>query len=253
VSGAVPGSRWRAFFEEGGDSLAQVVGREGQRELRAQELERVVDRHVPLAVHRVVAELHQQRALRGEAAGPVGDGGVELLGRDRLVGEAEGDRVRRAHPVTEKHHLVDFLARNVAVDERHDHVREGADVDLGGAEGGTLLGDHEVAGEGEAEAAGEHVPVRRAERGLAEPRHQPEEFEEEVGGKVLLDQGSVGGEAAEVGARAEDLVAGTGEDDRSDLLGVTRHFHRRDDLGEHSPGEHVALLGVVERHGGHTA
>ena len=72
-------------------------------------------------------------------------------------------------------------------------------------------------------------PFGGAERGLAEARHQPEEFEEEVGGEVFLDQRGVGGETAEVGARAEDLVARAGEDDRADLFGVARHFHRRDD------------------------
>src|ERR1700742_5375080 len=56
-----------AFLEEGHDALAQVVGGEGERELRAQELERVVERHVLLPIHRVVSELHQQRALRGAA------------------------------------------------------------------------------------------------------------------------------------------------------------------------------------------
>ena len=34
------------------------------------------------------------------------------------------------------------------------------------------------------------------------------------------DQRRVGGEAAEVGAGAEDLVAGPGEDDGADLVGV---------------------------------
>ena len=70
-----------------------------------------------------------------------------------------------------------------------------------------LLGDQQVAGEREAHAAGEHVAVGGAERRLAEPRHQPEELEEEVGGEVLVDQRDVGREAAEVGAGAEDLVA----------------------------------------------
>ena len=178
------------FSKKAATPSTHVLGGEGQRELRAQELERVVDRHVPLAVHRVVAEPHQQRALRGEPARPVGDRGVELRGRHDLVGEAELDRLLGAQPVTEKHHLVDLLARDIAVDDRHDHVGEGADVDLGGAEGGALLGDHQVAGEGEAEAAGEHMAVDGAERGLAEPRHQPKELEEEVGGEVLWRPGS---------------------------------------------------------------
>src|SRR5262245_58051778 len=79
-SGAVPGRRlsdfssvairwstsfplWVAFLEEGGDPLDDVLGGEGKRELRTQELERVVERHVLLPGHRVVAEPHQHRAL----------------------------------------------------------------------------------------------------------------------------------------------------------------------------------------------
>ena len=211
-------------------------------------LERVVDGHVLLAVHRVVAEAHQDRALRGELAGPVGDRGVEPVRRDDLVGEPVLDRLLGAQPLAQQHHLVDLLARDVAVDDRHDHVGEGADVDLRGAERRALFGDQQVAGEGEAHAAGEDVAVGRAERRLAESRHQPEELEEEVGGEVFLDQRHVGREAAEVGARAEDLVAGAGEDDGAHLVGVARRLHRFDELGEHLRGEHVALLRVVQRH-----
>jgi len=67
-----------AFFKERLDTLEDVFGGEGQRELRAQELERVVERHVLLAVHRVVAEAHQHRALRGQLRRPLVDGVLEL-------------------------------------------------------------------------------------------------------------------------------------------------------------------------------
>src|SRR6476659_2628353 len=93
ASGAVPGSRFGdfssvaisvsasfplrvAFLEEGGDPLDDVLGREGERELGAEELERVVERHVLLAIHRVVAKPHQHRALRGQLARPLGHRGV---------------------------------------------------------------------------------------------------------------------------------------------------------------------------------
>ena len=169
---------------------------------------------------------------------------------DDLVGEPVLDRLLGAQPLAQQHHLVDLLARDVAVDDRHDHVGEGADVDLRRAEGGPLFGDQQVAGEGEAHPARQHVAVGRAERGLAEARHQPEELEEEVGGEVFGDERHVGGEAAQVGAGAEDLVAGAGEDDRPRLLVVARPLHRVDQLGQHLPGEHVALLRVVQGHRG---
>src|SRR5262249_55323556 len=70
-------------FRERLDALLDVLCREGERELRAQELERVVQVHVLLAVHRVVAQAHQDRALGRELLGPVVDGGLELtLGHD---------------------------------------------------------------------------------------------------------------------------------------------------------------------------
>src|SRR5262249_51670768 len=75
-----------ALLEERGDPLDQVLGREGERELGAQELERVLEGHVLLAVHGVVAKPHQYWAFRGELGRPVGDGGVELGGRNDPVG-----------------------------------------------------------------------------------------------------------------------------------------------------------------------
>ena len=47
----------------------------------------------------------------------------------------------RVDPLAEQQQLVRLLARNVAVDQRHDHEREHADVDLGRAEGRALLRD----------------------------------------------------------------------------------------------------------------
>src|SRR5215207_3509409 len=124
--GAVPGSRFGdfssvaisvsasfplrvAFLEEGGDPLDNVLGGEGERELGAEELERVVERHVLLAVHRVVAEAHQHRALRGELGRPLADRAVELAGWDDLVGEPELDRLLGREPLAQQHHLVDLL------------------------------------------------------------------------------------------------------------------------------------------------
>src|SRR3954462_3579514 len=118
VSGAVPGSRFSAFssvatrasasfplrvafLEEGGDPLDDVLGREGEGELRAQELECVVERHVLLAVHRVVAEPHQHPGLRGELGRPLAYCRVELSRRDHLVGKPELDRLLRREPLAQ--------------------------------------------------------------------------------------------------------------------------------------------------------
>src|SRR4051795_12160734 len=53
-----------ALLEEGRDALLDVLRRECDGELRAQEVERLVKRHVELPVHRVLAQLHEHRRLR---------------------------------------------------------------------------------------------------------------------------------------------------------------------------------------------
>src|SRR5919106_716972 len=89
-----------ALLEERRDALLDVLGREGQGELGAEELERVIEPHVLLAVHRVVPEPHQHRALRGELGGPLVDRRVEFPRGDNLVRQPVGDRVLRAHLLT---------------------------------------------------------------------------------------------------------------------------------------------------------
>ncbi len=94
------------------------------------------------------------------------------------------------------------------------------------------------------------MPIGGAEAWLPESRHQPEEFEKEVGGEVFGDKRRVGSEAAQIGTGAEDFVARPSEDNRAHLLVVAGSLHRVDQLGQHLPGEHVALLRVVQRHRG---
>jgi hypothetical protein len=95
------------------------------------------------------------------------------------------------------------------------------------------------------------VAVRRAQRRLAQPGHHPEELEEEVGGEVLLHQRHLSGEAAEVGARAEDLLAGSGQDYGPDSIVFPRGLHRLDQCREQLGVERVPLVGTVERHRRH--
>ena len=61
--------------------------------------------------------------------------------------------------------------------------------------------------------------------------------------KCLSTSGDVGGEAAEIGARAEDLVPGAGQHHRPDPVVVAGRPHRVDELAEQLRGERVALLG----------
>src|ERR671923_566147 len=67
-----------ALLEERLHALLDVLRRERDRELRAEEVERLVERHVELAVHRVLAELHQDGRFRGELDRPLVNRRVEL-------------------------------------------------------------------------------------------------------------------------------------------------------------------------------
>src|SRR5271163_4579503 len=68
-----------ALLEERTHALDDVLGGQRQRELRAQVVESVVEVHVQLAAHRLLAEAHDHRRLAGEAYRPLGDRPVELL------------------------------------------------------------------------------------------------------------------------------------------------------------------------------
>ena len=140
-----------------------------------------------------------------------------------------------------------FLRGDVAVDQRHDHEREGADVDLGRAELGALLGDDQVARERDAERAGQHVPVGGADRRLAELADQLEQPREALGAEVLVHERHVGGEAGEVAARGEDLLVRGGEDDAAHGLVVAGRRERGDQLAEQLVRQRVARVGLVER------
>ncbi|KKN26334.1 hypothetical protein LCGC14_0875850 [marine sediment metagenome] len=237
------------FFEKCLYALHDVLGRHRQRKLRAQVLERVGKGHVLLAVHGVAAEAHQHRALGREPARPVTNGAGKLVRRNDLVDQPVLDRLLSAQPLAEQHHLIDSLARHVAVDDRHDHEGKRAHVDLGRAEGRALLRDHQVAAQAQPHAARQHVAVGGAQRGLAQVDHQLEEVNELVR-RSACGRVHIGREPTQVGARAKDLLARAGEH-RRPHLGVA--LHRPEglvQLRQHLGRERVALVGPVEGHGG---
>ena len=123
--------------------------------------------------------------LAASLARPVGDRGVELLGRHDLVDDPDPLRLVRVDLLAQQQQLVGLLAPDVAVDQRHDHEREDPDVDLGRAEARALLGDDQVARQREPERAREHVAVGGADGRLAELADQVEQAREAVGGEVL--------------------------------------------------------------------
>ena len=97
-------------------------------------------------------------------------------------------RLLRRPALAEQQQLVGLLARNVAVDEGHDHEREGADVDLGRAERGRVGGHDQVARKRDAESSGEHVTARRARVGLPRAPISLNSDDEALGAEVLVHE-----------------------------------------------------------------
>src|SRR5271156_1853776 len=67
-----------ALLEEGGDALDDVLGGHRQRELGSEVVKRVVERHVELAAHGLLAKAHDHRRLPGQLLSPGAHGGVQL-------------------------------------------------------------------------------------------------------------------------------------------------------------------------------
>ena len=93
---------------------------------------------------------------------------VELVRRDDAVDDPHPPRLVRVDALAEQQQLAARLAPDVAREQRRDHEREQADVDLRRAERRALARDDEVAGQREPERAGEHVAAGRADHRLAE-------------------------------------------------------------------------------------
>ena len=101
--------------------------------------------------------------IRGDlrsASCPLGHRRVELrpLGRpcSRSPPRAPPPPVE---PLAEQQHLVRLLARDISIDQRHDHEREQPDVDLGRAEPCAPPWRRSGRGEGDPEGVREHVAV----------------------------------------------------------------------------------------------
>jgi hypothetical protein len=107
----------------------------GDRQLRAQVVPRVLERHVVLAPQRVLAQLHEHRRLARErcAQSPPPRRGSSAATTRLTIPRRSASRASKRSP--RQQHLRRLLARHVAHDERQDHEREDADVDLGRAEG----------------------------------------------------------------------------------------------------------------------
>ena len=139
-----------------------------------------------------------------------------------------------------------FLRADVAVDQRHDHEREDANIDLGRAEAHALARDDQVARQRQPERTGEHVPVGRAQRRLAELADQAEQAREALDPLVLVGERHVGGEAREVAAAREHLLVRGGEHDAADRIVVTRGLERTEQFVEQFVRQRVARVRLIQ-------
>src|SRR2546426_263985 len=102
------------------------------------------------------ASAYSAPAARAPSTAPVA-APAGLGGAPDAVAEAVALGLGRPDPPARQHQIEHLLGRHGAQERHRDHVGPQADVDLGGAEGGVVGGDHEVAGQGQAEAAGQAV------------------------------------------------------------------------------------------------
>ena len=197
--------RGSRFSKNARDALLDVLGREGERQaVRAGARAR---RRSAMSCWRYIASLPSRiitgdfaasRRAQSATAASNSSAGTTLL---TIPSRSASSRVDL---LAQQQQLVRLLARDVAVDQRHDHEREHADVDLGRAERRALRGDDQVAGQREPERARRaRARWRRRCDGLpSSPISRNSRGKRSVA-EVLVHERHVGGEAGEVAARAE--------------------------------------------------
>src|ERR1700737_682220 len=235
------------LLEEGHHALFCVLGQCHQRQLRLQIFQRRPELHVLRAVERIPAQLDDDGRLFLELGGDFIDRGVELGTRHDAVHKANAQGLISVESVAEQQHLQQPLAADVAHQHRLDHHRPDTHVYLGGAKGGVVDGNQNVADGGQAKTARQRMSIVPAEEGLAQLLDLDKKLDEQMPAQVALDLGLPGVEATEVGACAEGLVARAREDDDPTLGCFSRPLESTHEVGEHAPTERVALVGAVQR------
>ncbi len=156
----------------------------------------------------------------------------------------------RRHAATGHHQLERLLRRHRAHQRHGDHVGPEPDVDLGRAEHGVVGRHHQVAGQGQAHAAGQREPVHPGDGRLAEIPQVPEQGGHLAAAVVQVEVARPGRHPGEIGAGAEGLVARAG-DHHDPCLGIGSDLGQPGPhLGQHRPRQGVATLGPVDREPG---
>ena len=187
--------------------------------------------------------------LRRELLGPLAHARPRTprRGTTRLTIPMRSASARR-DLLAEQQQLVGLLARDVAVDQRHDHEREHADVDLRACRSARPPGEDQVARERDPERAGEHVAVGGADRRLAELADRAE-----TAAGTARSRSACAPAARPPRTRpgwppaGEDPLVRGGQHHAADVGSSRAGLERRDQLVEQLVRERVARVGLVER------
>src|SRR4029077_12513055 len=101
ASPSAPAPLRLTLLEERTHALDYVIGGQRKRELRAQVVERVVEVHVQLTAHGVLAEAHDQRGGARELERPLAHRLLELRVRYDAVDDVGLECLLRTQPLTE--------------------------------------------------------------------------------------------------------------------------------------------------------
>src|SRR5262245_21824795 len=194
----------------------------------------------------------------GEAAGPLAERLLELGAWSDLVGQTDALGLGRRHVVPEEEQLLRLLRSDPTRQQvRATGVRDDRAADEHLDEARFLRHDHEAAREGEVHASAGCGPVdARDHRLLAVEDGRNEALEPTLNGASTVADDHVGRAGrplqrraglTQVGAGAEPLLAGPGDDDGAHLVVDRRVLEPLDDLVPHRDGHGVAGVGSVQR------
>jgi len=190
----------------------------------------------------------RERAVGGDPLGDAQGRCQHLAGCDHDVDEPELVGAGRVDTVTGERELEGDAERHAAPDVHHAGPGEESALDLGQPEGRVGGRDDDVAGQHELEPAGDGAAVHRSDHGNPDVAVEQPQVVGHAGLAFGRNRSAVVGfgEGAQVHARAEGAVAGTGQDDHSGLRIGLGTRDAGSDVADHRPAQRVAGLGPVE-------
>ena len=239
-----------ALLEERLHALLDVLGRERDRQLRAQEVERVLEAPCPAGGTSRPCPAASAPATWPPAARPSRrprrrtprPATTRLTIPIRSASSAE-----ICSPSSSSSFV--FLRADVAVDQRHDHEREDADVDLGRAEARALARRRSGRRRAPAPSApASTCPLAAHSVGLPSSPISAEQAREALDARrACATSGTSAAKPARLPPLREHLLVRGGQHDAAHRVVVARALEGGDQVVEQLVGERVARVGLVER------